>query len=62
MAMHGRVALLLFVPSHRALDRYHGHALFRAFITATNEVGEIRIQFHVVTDGHDQFDSSIWND
>ena len=36
------------------LGRYHGESIFRALITATNEIGEIRIQFHVVTDGHDQ--------
>ena len=43
------------------LARYHGHAVFRALITATNEVGEIRIQFHVVTDGHDQMTRAIAN-
>lgn len=36
------------------LARYHGESVFRALITATHEIGEIRIQFHVVTDGHDQ--------
>ena len=41
------------------LARYHGHNVFRALITATNEVGEIRIQFHVVTDGHDQMRRAI---
>ena len=34
-------------------------AVFKALITATNEVGEIRIQFHVVTDGHDQMIAPI---
>ena len=34
-------------------------SLFRALVTATNEVGEIRIQFHVVTDGHDQMQRTI---
>ena len=32
-----------------------GEPLFKALITATNEYGEIRIQFFVVTDGQDQF-------
>ena len=41
------------------LGRYHGHSVFRALITATNEVGEIRIQFHVVTDGHEQMTRAI---
>jgi hypothetical protein len=40
-------------PKH--LGRYHGEPLFKALITATNELGEIRQQFHVVTDGHEQF-------
>ena len=41
------------------LGRYHGEQIFRALITATNELGEIRIQFHVVTDGHEQMVASI---
>ncbi len=36
------------------LGQYHGESIFRALITATNHVGKIRVQFHVVTDGHDQ--------
>ena len=34
---------------------HHGKEIFKALITGTNERGEIRVQFHVVTDGHDQF-------
>ena len=41
------------------LGRYHGEAVFKALVTATNEFGEIRIQFHVVTDGHDQMEDQI---
>ena len=41
------------------LGQYHGESIFRALITATNHVGEIRVQFHVVTDGHDQMTSQI---
>jgi hypothetical protein len=41
------------------LCRYNGKSIFRALITATNEVGEVRIQFHVVTDGHDQMKTPI---
>jgi len=35
--------------------------LFHSLITATHEIGEIRIQFHTVTaaDGHDQYESSL---
>jgi hypothetical protein len=39
----------------RHLHQYHGQGIFKALITATNERGEIRMQFDVVTDGHDQF-------
>jgi hypothetical protein len=41
------------------LARYHGKGIFKALITGTNERGEIRVQFHVVTDGHDQFMAPI---
>jgi hypothetical protein len=41
------------------LGQYHGESIFRALITATNHVGEIRVQFHVVTDGHDQMTNQI---
>ena len=33
--------------------------VFKGLVTATNEYGEIRIQFYVVTDGHDQMESAI---
>ena len=41
------------------LGRYHGNALFKSLVTATNELGEIRIQFHTVTDGQDQFGNQL---
>ena len=41
------------------LARYHGSVIFKGLVTATNEVGEIRVQFHVVTDGFDQFDGPV---
>ena len=44
-------------PKH--LSQYHGNQIFHALITATNEIGEIRIQFHVVSDGQDQFNAAI---
>ena len=33
--------------------------VFKGLVTATNEYGEIRIQFYVVTGGHDQMESAI---
>ncbi len=41
------------------LGQYHGELIFRALITATNHVGKIWVQFHVVTDRHDQMTSQI---
>ena len=41
------------------LGQYHGESIIRALITATNHVGEIHVQFHVVTDGHDQMTNQI---
>ena len=41
------------------LSQHHGHKIFIALITGTNELGEIRVQFHVVTDGQDQFKRPI---
>jgi len=41
------------------LAMYHGHAIFKALITATNEHVEIRIQFHVVSDSQDQLVEAV---
>ena len=41
------------------LFQYNGKPMFRALITGTNEHGEIRVQFHVVTDGHDQIGQAL---
>jgi hypothetical protein len=41
------------------LCRYKGHPVFKGLVTATNEHGEIRVQFHVVTDSHDQMEAAI---
>ena len=34
--------------------QYQGNSIFKGLVTATNEVGEVRLQFHVVSDSHDQ--------
>jgi len=44
-------------PKH--LCQYHGQNVFKGLITATNEFGEIRLQFHVVTDDHEQFKAAF---
>ena len=41
------------------LARYHGESVFKGLVTATNDFGEIRIQFHVVSDAFDQFDAPL---
>ena len=41
------------------LSQHHGHKIFIALITGTKELGEIRVQFHVVTDGQGQFKRPI---
>jgi hypothetical protein len=41
------------------LARYHGHNVYKGLVTAVNEVGEIRLQFHVGTDGQDQMTPAI---
>ena len=41
------------------LCKLHGESLFKGLVTATNEYGDIRLQFHIVTDAHDQMDEPI---
>ena len=41
------------------LCQYHGQGIFRGLVTATNELGEIRVQFHVVSDSHEQMEAQI---
>jgi hypothetical protein len=36
------------------LCQYRGEPIFRGLVTMTNEIGEVRIQHHVVLDSHDQ--------
>ena len=43
----------------RHLAQYHGHPLFKSLVTVTNELGAIRLQFHTVTDGHDQLNQAV---
>jgi hypothetical protein len=36
------------------ISRVRGQPVFKGLVTAMNEFGEIRIQFHVYTDSHEQ--------
>jgi hypothetical protein len=44
-------------PKH--LAQYHGKPIFRGLITALNEKGEIRMQYHVCTESHEQMISAL---
>ena len=37
------------------LAQYKGQSLYHGLVSAMNEFNETRLQFHVVTDGQDQF-------
>jgi hypothetical protein len=39
-------------PKH--LCQHRGNALFKGLMTGVNQIGEVRLQFHVVTDSKDQ--------
>jgi len=41
------------------LCRYHGRPIFKGLVTAVNGLGEVRIQFHVYTDSHEQMKSAL---
>lgn len=43
----------------KLLCRYKGVPVFKGLCTVTNEYGEIRLQYHVVTDGHDQLQQAL---
>ena len=41
------------------LAQHHGQGIFKALVTGTNTLGEVRVQFHVVSDAHEQFVTQI---
>ena len=41
------------------LCQYRGKQIFKGLITGMNGLGEVRIQFHVYTDSHDQMVTAI---
>ena len=41
------------------LANYHGQPLYKGLVTGTNDIGEIRAQFHLVADGQDQFNTPL---
>jgi len=43
----------------KKLCRYKGSPIFKGLVTACNELGEMRLQFHVVTDSHDQMVNAL---
>ncbi|KAJ1626295.1 hypothetical protein T492DRAFT_878692 [Pavlovales sp. CCMP2436] len=51
--------VLAWDASYKELCKHKGQQVYFALITDTNELGEVRVQFHVVTDGHDQMEAAI---
>ena len=43
----------------KCLYQYHGKSVFRGLVTGLNQYGEVRIQFHIYTDSHEQMLSSL---
>jgi hypothetical protein len=41
------------------LCRYRGKSVFKGLVTRMNEVGEVRIQFHVYSDSHEQMTAAL---
>ena len=41
------------------LCHYRGRPVFKGLVTAMNEVGEVRIQFHIYTDSHEQMKGAL---
>lgn len=41
------------------LCQYRGQSVFKGLVTALNEIGEVRIQFHVYTDSQEQMTSAL---
>jgi NRPS condensation-like uncharacterized protein len=41
------------------ISRVRGQPVFKGLVTAMNEFGEIRIQFHVYTDSHEQMTAAL---
>lgn len=39
--------------------QYKGQPIFKGLVTVTNEFGEIRMQFHVVSDSHEQLEAAL---
>ena len=51
-----------FDVSYKEAKRLHQHkgaGVFKGLATGTNSFGEVRMQFHVVTDSHDQMSSTL---
>lgn len=57
----GATTLHWDVPYKEAkhLCLYRGRPVFKGLVTAMNEVGEVRIQFHIYSDSHEQMKSAL---
>ena len=43
----------------KRMNQHNGEQIFKGLITGMNEIGEIRFQFHIHTDSHDQMVAAL---
>lgn len=54
-----RLSIDASFKSAKHMCQYKGEPIFKGLVTATNEFGEIRMQFHVVSDSHEQMEAAF---
>jgi hypothetical protein len=54
-----RLSIDVSYKSAKHMCQYKGEPIFKGLLTATNEYGEIRIQFHVISDSHEQMNAAF---
>lgn len=48
-----------FYKESKRLAHCNDQSVFKGLVTGTNELGKVRVQFHVVVDAHDQIGPTI---
>ena len=54
-----RIATDVSYKEAKHLAKYHSESLFSGLFTTLNEIDEVRVQHHVVTDEHDQLERPL---
>ena len=49
-----RIAIDVSYKEAKKLCRVGGKAVYVGLVTGVNEIGEVRLQFHIVSDSHEQ--------